>query len=429
MCECAKKVRVCDTTARMLRWGLGDQIVEQSNRRLKSRRGTPRRTNAPHVAVLVDTATGWGRRLVRGVVNYSQHGPWYLWIKSGGQDAPLWLPPGWRGDGIIARIGTPAVARRVRAAGTPAVNISAIELPGVNFPRVATDLAAAGRLAAEHLLDRSFVHFAYYGLSHRGYVDRHYRGFARAVASVCDDCPFFGTTFDSGAGARTAWSTRQRGLTRWLKALPKPVAVVTWTTELGRELIQACRREGLLVPEQVAVLAADNDELLCEACSPSLSGIALTSERIGFEAARLLDRLMHGERPPRGPLLLEPTGVVARQSTDTLAVDDPPLARAVAFIRSHATDPIQVPDVLREVPVSRRWLERRFREVLGRGPAAEIRRVRLARARHLLAETDLPVPQVARLAGFGSREYLAAVFKAEIDLSPRQYRNRTQPRR
>ncbi|NQT12155.1 MAG: DNA-binding transcriptional regulator, partial [Planctomycetes bacterium] len=379
--------------------------------------------------VLVDTATGWGRRLVRGVVNYSQHGPWYLWIKSGGQDTPLWLPPGWRGDGIIARIGTRAAARRVRAARVPAVNISAIELPDVDFPRVATDLPAAGRLAAEHLLDRGFVHFAYYGLAHRSYVDHHYEGFAETVSAVCDDCPFYGTTFDSGAGARTAWSTRQRGLSRWLKKLSKPVAVVTWTTELGRELIHACRREGLLVPEQVAVLAADNDELLCEACSPSLSGIALSSERIGFEAARLLDRLMHGGRPPQGPSLLEPTGVVTRQSTDTLAVDDPDLARAAAFIRSHATDRIQVRDVLREVPVSRRWLERRFREVLGRGPAAEIRRVRLARAKRLLAETEMPVPEVARLAGFGSREYLAAVFKSEFNLSPRQYRNTAQARR
>lgn len=381
------------------------------------------KSKTPHVAVLVDTATGWGRRLVEGIVNYGRsRGPWYLWIKSGGQQAPLWLPPGWHGDGIIARVGTPAAARHVAAARVPVVNISAIEIPGVEFPRVATDLAAAGRLAAGHLLDRGFQHFAYYGLEHRGYVDRHYRGFAEAVSGVCRECPFYGTTFEAGAGARTAWHTRQQGLVRWLKKLPKPVAIVTWITEQGREVINACRRAGLLVPEQVAVLAADNDELLCEACVPSLSGIALTSERIGHEAAAMLDRLMRGARPRKRPLLIAPTGVVARQSTDTLAVDDPDLAAALAFIRSHATDPIQVGDVLRAVAVSRRWLERRFREVLGRGPGAEIRRVRLARAKMLLAETEMPVPQVAARSGFGSREYLANVFKSQTGLSPRQYR-------
>lgn len=405
-----------------------DVRMVEPNRRNRSRCRRSLERSTPHVAVLVDTATGWGRRLVRGVVNYSQHASWSLWIKSGGQETPLWLPPGWQGDGIIARMGTLAAARRIRAAGVPAVNISAIELPGVDFPRVATDLRAAGRLAAEHLLDRGFVQFAYYGLAHRPYVDHHYEGFAETVSSVCNDCPFYGTTFDSGAGARTAWTTRQRGLSRWLKTLAKPVAIVAWTTELGRELIHACRREGLLVPEQVAVLAADNDELLCEACTPSLSGIELTSERIGLEAARLLDRLMRGGRVPKRPLLLEPTGVVARQSTDTLAVDDPDLARAIAFIRGHATDPIQVQDVLREVPVSRRWLERRFREVLGRGPAAEIRRVRLARVKRLLAETEMPISQVVRLAGFGSREYLAAAFKAEFNLTLREFRNQTRAR-
>jgi len=239
---------------------------------------------------------------------------------------------------------------------------------------------------------------------------------------VCKECPFYGTTFEAGAGARTAWHTRQQGLFRWLKKLPKPVAIVTWITEQGREVINACRRAGLLVPEQVAVLAADNDELLCEACVPSLSGIALTSERVGHEAAAMLDRLMHGARPRKRPLLIAPTGVVARQSTDTLAVGDPDLAAALSFIRSHATDPIQVGDVLRAVAVSRRWLERRFREILGRGPGAEIRRVRLARAKMLLAETEMPVPQVAARCGFGSREYLANVFKSQTGLSPRQYR-------
>lgn len=382
------------------------------------------KSEMPHVAVLVDTATGWGRRLVRGVINYNRsHGPWYLWIQSRGQEAPLWLPPRWRGDGIIARVGSLAAARQVAATGAPVVNISAIEIKGVNFPRVATDLPAAGRLAAEHLMERGFVHFAYYGLEHRAFVDRHYYGFANTVSSVCKECPFYGTTFESGAGARTAWHTRQEGLLRWLKTLPKPVAIVAWTTELGREVIHACRRAGILVPEQVAVLAADNDDLLCEACTPSLSGIALTSERIGYEAATLLERLMQGRRPPKSPILIVPTGIVARQSTDTLAVDDADLARALAFIRGHAGDPIQVSDVLRAVPASRRLLERHFQEVLGRSPAQEIRRVHIERAKQLLADTDLSIPKVAAASGFGSPEHFARVFKSQIGHTPLKYRS------
>lgn len=380
-------------------------------------------TKSRDVAILVDTATSWGRRLVRGIVRYSQsHGPWHLWLRSGGQESPSWLPPGWRGDGVIVRIATRATARHVAAAGIPVVNISAIELPGVDFPRVATDLAAVGRMAAEHLLDRGFQRFAYYGPAHHSYVQRHYHGFAEALSAVSPQCPFYGAKTEVGVGARTAWRIRQKRLIHWLKTLVRPVAIATWTPEEGREVIQACRRIGLLVPEEVAVLAAESDEVLCEACTPSLSGTALDSERIGYQAAMLLDRMMHGRRPPQHPIFIEPTGVVARQSTDTLAIDDPDLARAVAFIRSHAAEPIQVREVLRAVPVSRRWLERRFREVLGRGPGAEILRVHLERARRLLAESDLPIPKVAEAAGFGSREHFARMFKSEVGHSPLAYR-------
>ena len=384
---------------------------------------TRSRAKQPDVALLVDTATSWGRRLVHGIVKYShRHGPWHLWIKSSGQDTPMWLPPGWHGDGIIVRVSTRDIARHVAAAGAPVVNVSAIEIPGADFPRVAADLAAVGRMAAEHLLDRGFRHFAYYGLKHASHMKWHYQGFTETISAVCKQCPFLGAETEVGVGARTAWRTRQKRLIQWLKTLVRPVAVSTWTPEEGREVIHACRRIGFLVPEEVAVLAADNDDVLCEACTPPLSGAEMASERIGYEAATLLDRMMHGGRPPRRPIFIEPTGVVPRQSTDTLAIDDPDLARAVAFIRSHAAEPIQVGDILRAVPVSRRWLERRFQEVLGRGPGAEIHRVHLDRAKRLLAESDLPVPKVADAAGFGSREHFARIFKSEIGRSPSAYR-------
>jgi len=379
------------------------------------------------VAVLVDTSTGWGRRLVRGIGNYvRKQGTWYVWIMAGGQSPQVRLPTAWRGDGIIARVASHAYARHVTQAGVPVVNVSAIQLKGVDLPRVATDVRAVGRLAAEHFLDRGFRHFGYVGPRQRSYVESHYQGYVRALAEAGCQCTPYSP--GPGAGVQAGWHARQKDLARWLKQLPRPVGVLTWATELAQEVVDVCQQAKLLVPEQVAVLAADDDELLCEMSNPPLSGITLSSERIGYEAAALLERLMRGRRPPKAPILIRATGVVARQSTDTLAVDDPDLARAIAFIRDHAAEPIQVKDVLRAVPVSRRRLERRFRDVLRRTPAAEIRRVHLERAKRLLAETDMAVPDVAAASGFGSREYLACVFKSETGLSPNKYRRRARAR-
>ena len=257
-------------------------------------------------------------------------------------------------------------------------------------------------------------------------MDIHYHSFVEHLAEVGLDCDLFPAR--RGKGPEAAWYRRQEDLRQWLQDLPKPAAVVTWTSDRGREVLYACRAAGLLVPEQVAVMGGDEDSLLCETCNPPLSGVALTSERIGFEAAALLDRLLHGRHAPSDLILIEPTRVVVRQSTDTLAITEPDLARAIAFVRVHAVKPIRVRDVLREVAVSRSWLERRFQETLGRSPAEEIRRVRLERAKQLLADTDLPVPQVAAASGFASREYLAYAFKQATNLTPREFRQRARGR-
>ena len=384
-------------------------------------------TKMPRVAVLVDTATGWGRRLVRGIGRYAKtNGPWHIWIEARDQRSIIHLPPKWKGEGIIARIQNHSMARHVSDAGVPVVNVSAVMLKGVEIPQVMTDLQTSARMAAQHLLDRGFRNFAYCGLEQWSYTKYHQQGFIEALSEVGCEC----AVYKPGAkmGHRAPWHVQQQGLIRWLKPLPKPVGVLAWTTNCGREVINACRKASILIPEQVAVLASDEDELLCEMCNPPLSGIALTSERIGYEAAAILERLMKNRRPKNNPVLIEPTGVVVRRSTDTLAIDDDDVARAVAFIRSRAAEPIQMKDVLKEVPISRRRLERRFLEILGRTPAAEIRRVHLERAKHLLEITDMSVPEIALASGFGSREYLAHVFKSETELTPREYRTRVQVR-
>ncbi|MHB8898476.1 MAG: AraC family transcriptional regulator [Thermoguttaceae bacterium] len=381
----------------------------------------------PQIALLVDTATDWGRRMIRGIGRYAQQqGGWDIWLEQRCQHAPGRLPPGWRGEGIIARVADRAMGRYLAAATGVVVNVSAARIPGIDLPTVTADLRAAARLAVEHLLDQGFRNFGYYAPLGLSYVDIHYHSLVEHLADVGLACDLFPAR--RGKGGNAGWTRRQADLRRWLRRLPKPAAVVTWTSDRGREVLYACRAEGLLVPEQVAVMGGDEDSLLCETCNPPLSGVALTSERIGFEAAALLDRLLHGAHRPTEPILIEPTRVVVRQSTNTLAITDPDLARAIAFIRVHAARPIRVADILREISVSRSWLERRFQAALGRSPAEEIRRVRLQRATQLLADTELPVPQVAAASGFASREYLAYALKQATGLTPSEFRLRVRGR-
>ncbi len=382
-------------------------------------------SKVPRVAVLVDTSTDWGRRLIRGVVGYvRKHGPWDLWVDARGQNEPMRLPPGWRGDGIIARVSDHHTARHVGDARLPAINVSGIELRGVRFCRVTTDLRKVGRLAAEHLRDRGLMHFAYATVLRLGYVQHQYQGFVDALAEADCRCSNYHPSFQSNS--RQGWEAQEQELGQWLTPLPKPVGILAWGTTLGRQLIESCHRFGLRVPEDVAVIGGDYDELLCETCTPALSGVAVPSEQLGHEAALQLDRLMHGALAVS--IQIPPQGVVARQSTDLLAVEDEDLALAIRFIRDHAAQPIEVEDVVREVAISRRRLERGFHKVLGRSPLAEIRRQHLAAAKRLLAETDLPIPDVAAAAGFGAPTHFALIFKRETGLSPLKYRTATRAR-
>jgi LacI family transcriptional regulator len=188
------------------------------------------------------------------------------------------------------------------------------------------------------------------------------------------------------------------------------------------EVTDACRLAELNVPQDVAVLGVDNDELLCEFAFPPLSSVCLPSERLGCEAAALLDALIAGARPPKAPLLLLPTDVAARTSTDILLTEDPDIAAAIQFLRAHAHQGIGIPDVLRHVTVSRRRLERAFREFLGLTPLEELHLARLARARQPLAQTDQSITQIAAACGYPNSSRLAVVFKKFTGQSARAYR-------
>lgn len=370
------------------------------------------------VGLVIETSNAYSRGLIRGVMGYARgQGGWSLWLaESERGHAPPALR-GWEGDGLIARVENARVARAVRATGRPVVDVSAARLlPDV--PWVETDDAAIATSAFDHLRGQGLTHFGYAGDDHFNWSRWRQHHFTQLVAADGFDCAV------CPAVDRGSWEMHRGATGRWLAGLPKPVGVLACYDLRAREVLDACQAVGLRVPDEVAVLGVDNDELLCDLAEPPLSSVAPNATRAGAEAAALLDRLMAGEAVPPTAHLIEPLRVVGRQSTDMLAVDDSDVAAAVRFIRANACRGIGVAAILREVPVSRRVLETRFAKVLGHTPHEEIIRVQIGRAKEILTQTDLPLAAVAHQVGFAHPEYLSVAFKKATGLTPGAYRRR-----
>ena len=379
---------------------------------------------SPRVAVLVDTATGWGRSIVRGVASYREgQSPWQIWVEPTGPGETHRPPASWQGDGIIARVTSVAMARELRQYNVPIVNVSGIHLPGSPLPTVTNDLEAAARMAADYFLEWGFRSFGYVGWKSFPHVREHYESFAGVLGKAGHACPSF--ALGDGRLAASGWLKQQQDLALWLSRLAKPAAIFCWARQ-GRAILDACELARLNVPNQIAVLTGDDDELLYSVCSPKLSGIAQAGQQIGRLAAETLWRLICGETLGTVKLKVKPTHVAVRVSTDTLAAGDPEVAEAIRFIREKASDGIQIGDVADHVAMSRRSLERRFMQALGRSPADELRRVRLRRALMLLTTSSHSIPRIAEMSGFSSGIYLAQVVRQGTGMTPREYRSRNR---
>jgi LacI family transcriptional regulator len=379
----------------------------------------PRR---PNVALLIETSNAYARGLLHGIRAFMrEHGPWsiYLGEQRRGEEAPSWLR-NWTGDGVIARIENRQIARVLRAAKVPIVDVSAGRyLPTV--PYVETDDRAIAELAAMHLLDRGFRHFAFFGDNRFRWSKLRQTAFVDTLAERGLTCEVFSPpNFRPGA---FAWEQEKRAIGRWIVSLPKPAGVMAAYDIRGRQFLDICREAGIAVPDELAVIGVDNDELLCDLSDPPLSSVTPDAHRTGYEAAMLLDRMMthRGKRSP-DVRLIAPQGVVTRRSTDVLALDDREIAAALRFIREHATQSIKVGDVLRVVPLSRRIFESRFERAVGRTPHEEIVRVQLDGVKQLLLQTDLPISVVAERAGYKHIEYMTVAFTRSVGVSPSRWR-------
>lgn len=383
------------------------------------------------IALLIGASRQYRRDLLRGIADYARvHGPWSFYHEEQmhGSAVPPWLKH-WKGDGILARIESPKQLDAIRRKRLPTVDLlGKFHVDGI--PTFDNDNRAIARLAAEHLRERGFEQFAYCGLAGVHYSDNTGACFVEYLAGAGYTVSLYDRSSRRVVAAATAEKQGLLGeddLGRWLVSLPKPVGLLACNDLRAQQVLNACNHHEIAVPDEVAVLGADNDEVLCGLSDPPLSSIDPDARRMGHEGAALLERMIDGERPPCEKILIQPAGVVARRSTDVLAIPDRAVATAVQFIREHAREGLGVEQVLRRVRLSRSTLERRFEKYLGRSPKAEILRVQLQHVKQFLIETDYPLPQVAELSGFKHVENMCHFFKRRMGMTPGQFRRQSRP--
>jgi LacI family transcriptional regulator len=285
---------------------------------------------------------------------------------------------------------------------------------------VIPDHAAVAQMVADYLQARHFRNFAFVGVERALWSKSRRDAFIDILRKAGFPCHVYSPL--SRRRFSESWEGGQQDLAEWLGDLPKPIGLFAAHDLRALCVLDACRRRLLAVPEQVAVVGVDNDEPLCNLGDPPLSSVKIDHELIGFQSAAVLDRMMQGKKVDKKPILVQPLGVVSRRSTDIVAIDDLLTAKAVRYIREHACEGADVSDVARHCGVSRRSMERSFNQFLGMSPHEQIVRVKLARAKQLLTETDYPLDTIATKSGLSQAAYLSVLFKRLVGQTPGEYR-------
>lgn len=387
---------------------------------------------AGHIRVgqVVRITHAYGRGVMRGAIRY-MHSEGQRWTFVGGKAGDLDSLRCRGVEGLLLQVGEPA-EQQVAELALPAVNISSVPKTHV-VPHVGVDNVAVGAMAAEHLLERGFEHFAFAGGWSAGYREQRLGGFTDHLRreGVSDVHVW---TSDREPGPQTipdgVHHREEDDLGAWLRRLPRPVGLLAVHDRFGVELIELCNELDIDVPGEIAVVGVDNDDLACELSFPPLSSVMTSAEQVGYAAAETLDRFMQ-----RGPEAMEgfedihipPIRVAVRASSDTFAMDDEMVHAAVRWIGEHADEPISVEDVVTALDVNRRTLEMRVRKALGRTPLSEIHRQHIQRAKSILADTEIAIAQVSEQAGFRSPQRFAVVFSRETGMTPSEYRKQYRP--
>ena len=371
---------------------------------------------------------------MKGIAAYSKlHGPWIFYReppfyrKTLGQNRPdrvKALPASLQSglDGIVAFAPNAAEIDAEIPAGFPTV-ILPVDEKIQGRCCIVEETGAVGRMAAEHFLQRGFKRFAFCGFDHMYWSRVREEGFVQHLAGAGSSVDVYNFPIEA---SRQPWEIERISMTDWLKSLPKPVGLMACNDDMAQQIIEANKLVGARIPDEIAILGVDNDEMICDLNHPPLSSIAMNFEKVGFEASLQLHLQMTGKKPSSLEIFSGPTCIHTRQSTDILAVGDPVVVEALRFIRQNASAMVSVQDVVAGISTSRRLLERRFRQAIGWSVYQEIQRVHIELASRMLAETNWHLPDIALRCGFSNSVHFGVAFKRLTHMTPEQHRRKTQ---
>jgi len=379
------------------------------------------------IILLIDISEKYGQDLMKGIAKYSkEHGPWVFcrmplfYRETLGMEGIVNFAREWEADGIIAQLYNDLDIRKVLDAGIYIIAEDFKERFS-DIPNITGGYVEAGEMGAEHFLKKGFRNFAFYGFENIVWSRERSEGFEKFLNAQGFEVHHF--DYDN-APARELWYYKPSALSQWLQSLPKPIAIMACDDERGQHITEACKHARIQIPEEIAVLGVDNDELTCNLSDPPLSSIGLDVEKGGYEAARLMDQMIRKQITKGNDILVKPTQVVTRQSTDIASANDVYIAKALKFIYQNIDNRINVADVLKQVPLSRRALEKRFQETTGIGVYKYIYNLHIQKFSQRLLETDKSIFEIALESGFSSSKNISRQFKQVKGCTPIEYRTK-----
>ncbi len=375
------------------------------------------------VVLLLETSREFGRGLIMGVARYSKlYGPWSFYKEPIDLKSSIPHLTSWKPDGIIMR--DSLITKELLNLKIPTIFAVHESIYPKELPVIKTDSKSIARLASRHLIEKGLKNLAFFGFENYDWLKER---------------RFYFKRFNSEAGYIThiyipqkrtkkiEWENEQKEIGDWITALPKPLGIFACNDDHGQNILEVCKSINLKVPEDVAVIGVDNDPMICDISDPPLTSIALDVESAGYEAAKLIDRMIDNKKTSIMQIIVSPTHIVQRQSTDILAVNDINVSQALQFIKKNAKNKILVEDVIKATSLNRRTLERRFRQTINRSISDEIKYVRIELISKLLIETDLSISQITGYFNFSDSEHISRYFKREKGIGMREFRKSHKP--